>query len=361
MLIILAAALALRIYIVFFYADSWIVVDSENYIIQAEMLLDGKYPAYFPNGYPLVISLFLFLAGNVYTASLYLVILNIILSVIIVYLVYKISFSLYSDEKLALIAAMIVSVYPNQLNYIRFVLTEVPAAFLLILSLYLLQKTKYKFAAFTAGFASIIRTTFFPLGILFSLYLIKKREYRKGSIYLIYFLMPVCALMFYGFIISGELTMGNNSFHNLTLTAYDLEGVDFVDAQTSLNQYLAYAINDPVKFLKDRFFSLLELWGPHPSLTKWEKTSLHYRLFAGLRFPLLMLALYGFIKLPGNKEKIFIILAVLVLTTVHFFYFPNPRFTVPIEPLMVILAVKGLEEAYYKLFNKQRKSLARQK
>jgi hypothetical protein len=351
-LFILVLSLAARIYIVFFYAESWYTYDSYSYFSQAELLLEGKYPAYFPNGFPFIITLFIFITGSIVTTGTIIILLNIILSTLIVFLVYCISLSLYKEEKLALIAALLIGLYPNQINYVRFILSDIPCTFLLVLSLYLFQQSKYKFSAVAAGFASIIRTVFLPLGILFSLYLFKKKEYKTGRTYLIYFLIPVSLLILYGYIISSEITIGKNAFHNLTLTANNLEG-GYTNAAASFNDYFSYLINDPVKFIKDRFFSLWELWGPLASITKWEKASLHYRILAGLRFPLLLLALYGFFKIPISNEKVFIALAVLILTAVHFFYFSSSRHSLSVEPFLVILGAKGLNEVYSKFFNSQ--------
>ncbi len=117
LIIILSVGLIFRIYIAFFYTESWYTSDSWSYINQAQMLLDGNYPTLFPNGFPLIISLFIFFMGSILASGPILILLNIILSLLIIYLVYEISLSLYKEENLALIAALIVSLYPNQINF----------------------------------------------------------------------------------------------------------------------------------------------------------------------------------------------------------------------------------------------------
>ncbi len=315
------------------------------------MLLNGKYPTMFPNGYPGIISLFLFITGNIPAAGLILVLFNIILSVVIIYLVYRISFVIYKEETLPLIAALIVSLYPNQINYVRYILSDVACTFFLVLSLYLLSYSNYKLSALTAGIASIIRTTFLPPGILLSIFLFSRKEYKNGRTYLLFILIPVCTLLIYGFLVSGKITLGVNVFYNFTLTANHFEG-DYIDAGSSINDYVTYMVTEPAKFIKDRLLSLWDLWGPLASVNKWEKASLHYRIIAGLRFPLLILAIIGFLKIPFSKEIFFMSTAVLILTCIHFLYFSNSRYSLTVEPFLAILAARGVMEVYYRFFKK---------
>jgi 4-amino-4-deoxy-L-arabinose transferase-like glycosyltransferase len=348
---ILLAGLALRIYISFVYAESWYTSDSWEYINQAKMLLDGKYATMFPNGYPIIISVFIFLTGSIPAAGVILILLNIVLSVVIVYLVYRISLAIYKEESLALIAALLVSLYPNQINYVRYILSDVSCTFFLVLALYLLANSKYKLSALSVGVASIMRTTFLPLGILLSIFFFIRKEYNNGKRYLLFTLIPVCILLIYGFLVSGKITLGVNVFYNFTLTANNFEG-NYIDADSSINDYVSYLVTDPVEFIKDRFLSLWDLWGPLASTSKWENASLHYRIIAGLRFPLLILAFIGFLKIPVSPEKFFMAAAILILTCVHFFYFSNSRYSLTVEPFLAILAAKGIMEIYFRLFRK---------
>lgn len=351
LIFILLIGLLLRIYISFFYSEIWYTADSWEYINQAKMLLDGKYPAMFPNGYPLIILVFISLTGSIPVAGVILILLNIFLSVVIVYLVYRISFAIYKEEKLAIIAALIISLYPNQINYVRYILSDVSCTFFLVLSLYLLTYSKYRLSALTVGIASIIRTTFLPLGILLSVFFFIRKEFRNWWHYLLFSLIPVLVLLTYGFAVSGKITLGVNVFYNFTLTANHFEG-DYIDANSSINDYVTYMVTEPAKFIKDRFLSLWDLWGPLASTNKWEKASLHYRIIAGLRFPLLILAFIGFLKIPLSSEKIFMGAAVLILTCIHFFYFSNSRYSLTVEPFLAILAAGRIMAVYVKLFKK---------
>ena len=311
------------------------------------MLLDGKYPAMFPNGYPLIISVFIFLTGGIPDAGVILILLNIILSAVIVYLVYRISLAIYKEESLSLIAALLVSLYPNQINYVRYILSDVSCTFFLVLSLYFLAYSKYKLSALSAGIASIIRTTYIPLGILLSVFFFIGKEYNNGKRYLLFTLIPVCILLIYGFIVSGKITLGENIFFNLSMAANNYDG-SYIDAGSSVNDYVSYMVSEPAKFIKNRFLSLWDLWGPLASTNKWENASLHYRIIAGLRFPLLILAFIGFLKIPVSPEKFFMAAAILILTCIHIFFFSSSRHSLTVEPFLAILAAKGIMDIYRK-------------
>ncbi|MEJ2616540.1 MAG: hypothetical protein P8Z35_16410, partial [Ignavibacteriaceae bacterium] len=62
----------------------------------------------------------------------------------------------------------------------------------------------------------------------------------------------------------------------------------------------------------------------------------------GIRFPLLLLALFGFITAEKNYTSVFSIIAIASITAVHFLYFADPRFTYTIEPFAIILASLGI-------------------
>ena len=344
--VIFIAVLA-RVYIVFFFSETWINVDSLAYIHQAEILLQGGFSNYFPNGYPLLIAVFM-LFSSIFPLEISLVILNIILSSLIVFLVFISSETLFKERKYSFIAALLVAFYPNQLNFVRYLLTEVPAAFLLTLSFYLIVIGRIKYSGFTTGILAIIKTSFLPLGILFSFYLLFKSNIHWRA-FLFYFLLPVSSMLLYGFIITGELTLSHNAFHNLTLTATDFkEG--YVDKTTSVRDYWIYFSKNPIKFVEDRFASLWELWGPLASKTDKMRGNLFYRLLAGLRLPLLILALYSIYRLRNNIAADYMASAIFIVTIIHFFFFSSLRFTYPLEPLLILLAVKGWEM----LFNRKK-------
>ena len=353
LLFIILISLIARFFISFGTGLPWISVDSVNYIIQAKALLNGGYEYYFPNGYPLIIALFIFISSLI-PLKIGLILFNIFISTLGVFFIYLISEKYFTENKIyPLIAAAVVAFYPNQLNYVHFILTEVPAAFFLILSLYFFIKDKTIFSGLAIGIASIIKISLLPAAVLFSLYLFVSRGMNRHAVYfLIFSLLPLVILSVYGFAVTGEISLTKNSFHNLYLTA-GVTDVNNITLSEGLSVYFNYLSASPVNFLTDRVESFWNLWGFLPAATEGLRENIFYRLLIGLRFPLLLFGIYGYMK-TGNKElKVFLILPALVLTVIHTLTFSGPRFTFPAEPFLIVLGVKGIEELYNKYFRRQ--------
>ena len=185
------------------------------------------------------------------------IILNVLLSVASVYLFYRVLIKYFGNITLALAAALVLTIYPNQINYTRFVLTEVPAVFFLLLSFYFLSTKKYSFAGLLIGIASTIKTTIIPVFLLFSVYLFFKKDKDDAYRFLILALVPIVIMILYGYIITTQITIGYSSLHNFYLSVGqpDLLSHNLLEA---MSYYFNYAITNPVKFMLERFYSL---WG----------------------------------------------------------------------------------------------------
>ena len=341
---ILAAALFLRIYSVAVNGIGY-TIDSQNYIKQAKLLIDGKYSLYFPNGFPLIIALFLPFK-NLIDLGVCLITLNIILSAVTVYFIYKICRNSFNNKYIAFIAVTIAAIYPNQIKYVHWFLSEVPAAFFITLSLFLFTKKRYLSSGAALGYASMIRTTLLPIGILFSLYLVIKRNLPVYK-YFAFFSLVILAFLTYGYARTGFVTIGQNAAHNLSITTEysDTSSFPKVNLKTlngSLNDYVSFAFSHPSEFLSERLENLWDLWGPMPPWSEsWKGRSVFFWKI-GIRFPLLLLALFGFFISDKNFTSVFSIIAIVSITAVHFLYFADPRFTYTVEPFAIILASVGI-------------------
>ena len=314
-LITVVLSLAFRTILPFYFSSSWLTTDSKNYILQSNDLLNGAFGLYFPNGYPALIALITLIFGNEHR-NLSLIILNIILSTASVILFWFVVKKYFGASLFSFIALVLFAFYPNQLNYLRFILTEIPALFFLLLSFYFLSKGDKFIAALSIGIAVTIKTALLPAILLFVIYLFYKRRFASGIIYLVVALAPILIMMIYGLIITGKFTLGYSSIHNFYLTVYQ-PGLQSTNTLDAISYYLNYAISHPSKFILDRFISLWEFWGFLPSANEGLRANLFFRLLIGLRFPLLLLASYGFLKTKKDIVVVFSAIVIISVTLLH--------------------------------------------
>lgn len=139
---VFALSFVLRIFIPFYFSDNWLTTDSRNYIVQANTLLGGGFGLYFPNGFPALLAIVTLITGTE-SRDLSIIILNIILSTSSLYLFWIIAKNSLGINIFSVIAVAIFAFYPNQLNYVRFILTEIPSVFFLLLSVYFIFKKNF--------------------------------------------------------------------------------------------------------------------------------------------------------------------------------------------------------------------------
>lgn len=108
---LLLIAFVARLFICFGINLSHNIVDSDEYFLQADKLLEGSYINYFPNGYPYIIAVAKLISGS-HTVAL-LLWLNILLGTCSVYFVYSITERVFSDTVLALLAAFLMAVFSH--------------------------------------------------------------------------------------------------------------------------------------------------------------------------------------------------------------------------------------------------------
>lgn len=340
--LIIAISFLIRFTIPFYFFSDWLTIDSKNYILQANALLDGGFGLYFPNGFPALIALVTLIVGKESTVTT-IIILNIILSTASVYLFWLICKNYFGPGLLSLIAVVIFAFYPNQLNYVRFVLTEVPDLFFLMLSFYFISRENFLAAALLIGIAAAIKTTLIPVILFFGIYLLFKKIKINGFKYLGFAFIPLILMMIYGYIITNKLTLGYSAIHNFYLATNQTEllSTNYIDA---IEYYFNYAFTSANQFLVDRFQSLWEFWGFLPSSNEGLRSSLFFQFLIGIRFPLLVLAIYGYIKSDKNIIVVFSALVIFLLTLLHFIFYSIPRYNFVIEPFLIFLAIIGIKE-----------------
>jgi hypothetical protein len=147
--------------------------------------------------------------------------------------------------------------------------------------------------------------------------------------------------MLYGYFVSGDFTLGRNFTHNIYVTIKQPYKISYTKIQ-GVAAYCNAFISSPVQFLTDRLRSFWNLWGFLPYKADGFRGGLNYRLLVGLRFPLLILGIYGWLKSSKNSIPLLLILPAVSITIIHTLFFSSTRFTVPAEPFLIILAVIGI-------------------
>jgi hypothetical protein len=336
-LILLLVAFYIRIYAATYTGMPHYTIDSQNYIMQASVLKNGGYIIYFPNGYPLVI----LLVSLFFPLEWGLLLMNIILSVFTVLLVYLIAEKLTGKFGIAFLSALIVTIYPNQVNYVHFILTEVPSTFFTALSIYFFGKNKIQYSGLAIGLAIIMRSTLILIPVLLFVVMFLRGQRKDAIVYFLCFLSIPVLLMFYGFLRTGIFTLGQNFTHNIFLTVNQPYSESYNKIQ-GFKAYFNYIVSTPGEFLRERVESLWNLWGFNPSSSPGFKGENLFRIILGFRFVIILTGIYGFIKSDRNNHYLSLLLPAVSITLIHTMFFSNARFTVPAEPFLIILGVIGI-------------------
>ena len=321
--------------------------DTKYYFRQADAIIAGKYINFFPNGYPFIIALVKSTIAGLYVNDA-LLLINIGMSTCAIYFTYHIAKLTFKDEGIALLAAFIVAIFPNQLNYVRWLLSEVPSLFFLIGSYYFLFRGKDWLSGLFLGFAIIVRSNLLLVMVfLVLLYLIINKRVPIGLI--IGACIPILATAFYCRAKTGEFSIAGNNIVNIVtaVTAYG-NNVDFhfkmeekyPDITTSgkaVAMYMDHMRQDPVYFIKQRLANAWTLWSFYaPAAAQRGVVS---RIILGLGN--LFLVGFGLFGWWSNRRNFFtnlLILPFLGVTIIHVLLFAQPRYTFPVEPFMIILA-----------------------
>lgn len=356
---IIGFSILTRLLIVFLTHGHWFNTDSYGYIKQAEAIISGHPYGYFPNGYPLIIAFFKIITGD--SLSVYLLLfLNILLSSLSVGIAYLIGRKLFGEIS-GVIIAIVLMLYPNQLNYVRELMSEVPAEFFLMAGMYAFLRHRYFISAVLLMVTCYIRTEFIPVICVLGLILFlrdKKTENLYRLIAGTVVFVSVIAIIRYENIVKPPNNLGENLLFAINKNSH--EGLEFSTKRYSQEQinhpiktYLNFAVQHPSRYLSQRFWSLWELWGAWPGdgNDPSMKRGWPAKLVIGSRFLFFLLALYAVYK-NRNRWDIYILLTpVFVITAVHFMFYSTPRYEYVVEPLVIILAVGGLKPQIESVFH----------
>lgn len=340
---ILLSAVLLRVTICFILSPQHIQRDTIDYFEQADILLDGGYKNYFPNGYPFIIALCKRFAGEQYVNML--LWLNIILSTIMVYYVYSITFLLSGVRSMALTAAVLLALFPTQLNYVRWILSEVPSTFFLVGFFFYYFKKKFWLSGLFLGITTLIRTEFILVLPIILLYeLIFLRTFRTW--FVIMFLLPVCITGLYSFQKTGQFSLSGHGKVNIlySITAsggyvdwmYHVKHPEVTTSRQALQMYVDSMKANPLDYIKRRSANLWELWGFFPSSSDGNRTFPARLFIGGTNLFLLVFGFFGWWKKRKNYYAFTLLIPFLIVTIVHTFLLALPRYTYAAEPFLLI-------------------------
>jgi hypothetical protein len=342
-------ALMVRLFVVFAAPFlEWHTPDTFSYFIQARALLDGGYVGYFPNGYPLLVAMVWSVPGWE-GSHVPLQVLSVFFSTATVGLVFYLVFHWKRNWTVAAAAALIIALWPNHVRYVPRLLSDLPAAFFLISSIACLVSKRWLICGLLVGIAVIMRPSFLPIWLGLCAFTLCQNSKKSAVQVFLGGALPIAAIMGLAYLRSGHVSLGRNMGYNL-LKSVGIYREDFHFFQRppppdaswqGLEGYLGVLVDKPIVFLNQRLHALWDLWGP------WvggEGRSWVSRFVVGWRLPLLLLGLGGLAKNRREPMAWLFAFPVICLTGVHVLFFGHPRFILPVEPLLVVLASVGFWE-----------------
>lgn len=354
---ILLLGLMIRIVLCFGLSLPHVNIDTKGYFEQADQLLEGGYVNYFPNGYPFVIAFFKLFTG---TAPITLLLwLNIVLGTACIYFVFGIAEKLFSNVSVALLSALLLAIFPTQLNYVRWLLTEVPTVFFLLGFYFFYFRERNIWAGLFFGLGTVVRTEVLAIFLIILLVeLFFQRRVRWQMIAA--FLVPVITVSSYCYLKTGVFAMAGHSKVNLLYSITASGGyVDwyFVEkhpevktSSQAMAMYIDFLKDHPGDFFKNKLANLWELWGFFPSSSDGNRSFGLRLLIGGTNFFLLFFGGYGAWLHRKKLAVMLLLVPFLIVTGIHTLLLALPRYTYTAEPFLIILAVAGL----YHLFQRNR-------
>jgi hypothetical protein len=344
---VVTLALVIRLFVVFAAPFlEWHTPDTLSYFIQARALLDGGYVGYFPNGYPLLVALVWSVPGWE-GSHVPLQVFSVFFSTATVGLVFYLAFHWKRNWLIAATAALIIALWPNHVRYVPRLLSDLPATFFLISSVACLVSKRWLACGLLVGIAVIMRSSFLPIWLGLCVFAFVRDSKKSALQVFLGGVLPITGMMGLAYLRSGHFSLGRNLGYNL-LKSVGIYRWDFHFFQRppppdaswqGLEGYLGVLVDKPIVFLSQRLQALWDLWGP------WvggEGRSWMSRFVVGWRLPLLLVGLSGLAKNWRDSMAWLFAFPAICLTGVHVLFFGHPRFILPVEPFLAVLAAVGV-------------------
>lgn len=343
--IIILLSLLAKTVLCFFVLKQHVQRDTLDYFEQADILLAGGYKNYFPNGYPFLIAASKAIAGQYYIGMLLWI--NILMSCIAVYFIYAIAQALTGNGRTALLAAVLLAFFPTQLNYVRWILSEVPSTFFLIGFFFFYIRQQWLLSGLFIACATLIRTEFgivLPIILFYELVFLKKIR----TALMFSFFLPLFLVGFYCYQKTGKFSLSGHGKVNIlySITAsgsyvdwmYEDKHPEIKTSAQAMDMYIDRIKKDPAGYIKSRAANYWELWGFFPSSSDGNR-KLPARIMIGcINFFLLVFGLLGWWKYRKNYYAAILLIPFCIITMVHTLLVALPRYTYAAEPFMILFA-----------------------
>lgn len=385
--IVLAVALALRVYYIVATAFPPLEGDAFGYDKMARQFLDTGVLGYLkttPNafvmpGFPLLLSLVYFVFG---TNLIWFQLLQVVFSVITIFVVYKIS-QKFMKESYCLLCAAIMAIYPSFIYANGLLLTEVSFTLLTALFFWTLllgiesgRKFHFVLSGVCLGLSVMFRPTLATLIIPMIVYFIMQIPSRKRIYQAILYVglssfVIVLPWWIRNFLLYGEFILFTTSGGNPLLYGvhpYLIGVLDTFDAVYKLNadeltrnqlwsdkaKEMFAAQIDNVLFIKWFVFGKMNLFWKLP----WVENGEIAHLLEKLRNPLhLVLVIGGWIgiwlSVIRRSPLQWIAVMVISYTILHQVMLSIPRYAFPIMPFVIVMfvyMVSSIDELLRKRF-----------
>lgn len=347
---ILIVGFLLRVAICFFSGLPHRHEDTPEYYHQANILLSGGYLNFFPNGYPLLIAFAKFITPA-YSDTL-LLWCNILLSTLTIWFIYDIGKRVFSNSFIALAAAAILAVFPSQVNYVRWLTSELPSAFLLLGAYFFYYRKQNIRSGIFFALAIFVRTNVTPIAIaLLAIKTIREKKIpwrlAAGTV------LPLIIVGLYCFWKTGEFSIaGNNQINILySITAsggyvdfsYNRNHPELNTGDKIVAAYIDHMKNEPGEYLGQKWANYWELWGFYPSSQHGTRNT-KARLLIGIgNFFMIVFGAIGWRLHRHSFAVNLLTLPFITVTCIHVILFVLTRYTYPVEPFMILLAASAGE------------------
>jgi 4-amino-4-deoxy-L-arabinose transferase-like glycosyltransferase len=278
--------------------------------------------------------------------------LQILLSTASIYLAYRIAHHLWST---GLVAAILMAVHPMLIYYATFRLTETVFIFLLLLGLLSLYRDQIIVAAIAFTLADLTRPA---LDLVFPLIIIaaSKPSLRQIARRLSIFLVVYCTLMsawwvhnyqkYHQFVrldLGGGIVMFLENNEVFERVGFDWEKLsqswapfntlDPVERDAALKSAaISYIKDNPIKWLRGTTDRFVRFFTPDDlNFSIWQKRISLFVMVIALAGALMSLAFV-------SRSVVPLWIPIVFLTVFHLSFLASPRYRLPLDPLLIILA-----------------------